>query len=93
LAKSFVDDGMLLPLVIQFKLHVAMIYICTRGQIPDYITPIVTIFAEHQKTVKTDPQKAQIIGYKLLWFLKNTLNQKMFPTGKIDKKTFKNVIP
>ena len=35
--------------MIQQKLWAAMIYICTRNTMEDYITPLMTIFGEQQR--------------------------------------------
>jgi hypothetical protein len=43
---SEIDSGMMTSLCLEHKLFTSLIYISTRGEDKDYITPIVKMFAE-----------------------------------------------
>ncbi len=46
---SEIDAGMMISLCLEYKLFTSLIYISTRGEDKDYITPIVKMYAEFLK--------------------------------------------
>jgi len=46
------DEGSIISLVIKYNLYSAMIYICSRNKIGDFMTPLIHIYKNYYKLIK-----------------------------------------
>ena len=89
-----IDIGFLITLCIENQLYVPLMYICTRSDPPDFMTPLVKMFSEYKYRLegKSSNSNSNEMGMKCLWFIDLTLRGKMFPDATIEVELWKTKV-
>ena len=87
-----IDIGFLITLCIENQLYVPLMYICTRSDPPDFMTPLVKMFSEYKHRLEEKSSNSYDMGMKCLWFIDLTLRGKMFPDTTIEVELWKTKV-